>query len=194
MSGAPATEKRILAVDPNYRGLGYVVFEGPDRLIDWGVRHVLGDKNKDCLRVVSQLIGLYHPDILVLEDPDAKGCWKRPRARELIKTLESGATTRGLTVRRVGREKVRRTFLARGITNKSQIARFIAARFPELVRYVPQERKPWMSEDERMAIFDAAAFAVESVGKWSPAPTKREWCRESHPNQKKASDDNGFPC
>jgi hypothetical protein len=159
MSKPTVTEKRILAVDPNYRGFGYVIFEGPDRLIDWGVRHVLGDKNNDCLRVVSQLIGLYHPDILVLEDVDAKGCWKRPRARELLKTLESRGTARGLTVRRIARERVRRAFLVRGITNKSQMARSIAARFPELVPYLPPGRKSWMSEDLKLAIFDAVAMA-----------------------------------
>lgn len=40
------------------------------------------------------------------------------------------------------------------------MARFIAARFAELARYVPPERKPWMSEDPRMAVFDAPAFAL----------------------------------
>ncbi len=40
------------------------------------------------------------------------------------------------------------------------MARFIAAKFPELARYLPPERKPWMSEDLRTAIFDAAAFAL----------------------------------
>ena len=48
--------------------------------------------------------------------------------------------------------------------NKNEIARFIAARFPELARSLPPERKPWMSEDSRMAIFDAAAFAFASFG------------------------------
>jgi hypothetical protein len=57
-----------------------------------------------------------------------------------------------------------------GIRNKSQIARFIAARFPELADYVPRERKPWTSEDPRMAIFDAAAFAFVLRMKTSPLP------------------------
>jgi len=47
-----------------------------------------------------------------------------------------------------------------GIRNKNQMARFVAARFPELGRYLPPERKAWMSEDLRTAIFDAAAFAL----------------------------------
>jgi Holliday junction resolvasome RuvABC endonuclease subunit len=160
MSGPLAAEKRILAIDPNHRGFGYVVFEGPDRLIDWGVRHIRGEKNKASLRAVSELIDRYRPHILVLEDAGAKGCRKRGRVRELLKALETRAALRGLSVRKVQREKVRRAFLARGIRNKDQVARSIAARFPELAHHVPPERKPWMSEDLRMAMFDAAALAV----------------------------------
>jgi Holliday junction resolvasome RuvABC endonuclease subunit len=159
MSGPPATEKRVLAIDPTHRGFGYVVLEGPERLIDWGTRHVIGQKNKASLRAASELISLYRPHILVIEDVDAKGCWKRRRVRELLGALELLARERGLTVRRVPRNKVKRVFLARGITNKHQMARFIAARFPELARCVPPERKAWMSEDLRTAVFDAAAMA-----------------------------------
>jgi len=46
--------------------------------------------------------------------------------------------------------------LGRGEVRK---ARAGDAGFPELARFLPRERKPWMSEDERMRIFDAAALA-----------------------------------
>jgi hypothetical protein len=36
----------------------------------------------------------------------------------------------------------------------------IAKRFPELALRLPRFRKPWMSEDYRMSIFDAAAFGL----------------------------------
>jgi len=55
--------------------------------------------------------------------------------------------------------KVKQMFRACGITNKHQRARFIASRFPELARSLPPERKPWTSEDRRMAIFDATGLA-----------------------------------
>jgi hypothetical protein len=158
MSGPLSTEKRILAIDPNHRGFGYVVFEGPDHLIDWGVRHVQGQKNKASLQAVAELIARYHPHILVVEDTSAKGCRKRGRVKELLKALETRAALSGLSVRRIARQRVRQVFLARGIRNKGQMARSIAARFPELARHLPPERKPWMSEDLRMAMFDAATM------------------------------------
>jgi hypothetical protein len=36
----------------------------------------------------------------------------------------------------------------------------IAKRFPELAPRLPRFRKPWMSEDYRMSIFDAVAMAL----------------------------------
>jgi hypothetical protein len=45
-------------------------------------------------------------------------------------------------------------------STKHQIVSDVAHQFPELARQLPPARKPWMSEDERMAIFDAAALAV----------------------------------
>jgi hypothetical protein len=158
MSGSP--QKRILAIDPTHRGFGYVIFEGPDFLIDWGVRHVVGPKNKASIAAAAELITRYRPRIMVLEDVAAKDCRRRRRVRELVEIMDQYGRERGLTVRKVAQARVKRTFLPFGIQNKNQMARLIAARFTELARAVPPERKPWMSEDSRMTIFDAAAFAL----------------------------------
>ena len=58
---------------------------------------------------------------------------------------------------------VRRTFAAHGATTKHAIAGLLVARFPELAPHRPRFRKPWMSEDERQAIFDAGALALASL-------------------------------
>src|SRR6266849_6412339 len=158
MTGSP--QKRVLAIDPTHRGFGYVIFEGPDFLIDWGVRHVEGPKNKASIAAAAELITRYHPRIIVLEDVAAKGCRRCRRVRELVDGLEWYGRERGLTVRKVAQSRVKRIFLPLGIRNKNEMARFIAAKFPELGRYLPPERKAWMSEDTRMAVFDAAAFVL----------------------------------
>lgn len=159
MSHAPATEKRVLAIDPTHRGLGYVIFEGPERLIDWGGRQVSGGKNHGSIVAVEELISHWSPQVLVLEElPDKSK--RRRRVRQLLSALEVRARERGLAVRRISRNKIKHAFEARGIRNKYQMACFIAARFAELVRHVPPERKPWKSEDLRMAMFDAAGFVM----------------------------------
>jgi hypothetical protein len=168
MSGAPAVEKRVLSIDPTHRGFGYVIFEGPERLIDWGTRHVQGHKNRASIVAAGELITRYHPQILVLEDVAAKGCRRRRRVHDLIETLDQYGRERGLTVRKVAQAGVKRTFLPLGIRNKGQMARFIATRFPELTDSVPPERKSWMGEDLRMAIFDAAALALTFFARPQP--------------------------
>jgi len=40
------------------------------------------------------------------------------------------------------------------------IAMAIAKRFPELAPRLPRFRKPWMSEDYRMSIFDAVGLGL----------------------------------
>ena len=40
------------------------------------------------------------------------------------------------------------------------IAETIAKHIPAFDRYLPPPRKPWMSEDPRMAVFDAVALAL----------------------------------
>jgi hypothetical protein len=47
-----------------------------------------------------------------------------------------------------------------GAVNKQIIAEAIAKHVPAFERYVPPPRKPWMSEDARMALFDAAALGL----------------------------------
>jgi hypothetical protein len=161
MSSAPAAEKRVLSIDPTHRGFGYVVLEGSEHLIDWGVRHVQGSKNKASIQAASELISFCRPQILVLEDVSSKNCRRRKRVRELIEALDELGRSQGLSVRRVAKTKVKRTL---SVSNKLQMAQSIATRFRELSSRLPPERKPWMSEDARMAIFDAAAFALALFG------------------------------
>ena len=47
-----------------------------------------------------------------------------------------------------------------GSSNKQTLAELIAKHIPAFERYIPPPRKPWMSEDRRMGIFDAAALAL----------------------------------
>jgi hypothetical protein len=78
-------------------------------------------------------------------------------------TLLAGhAAARHLIVVTVTRESVRRLFAPTG-TTKFEIALAITKTFPELASRLPRKRKPWMSEDERMNLFDAVAFALTAL-------------------------------
>lgn len=156
---------RALAIDPTSKGFGYAVLEGPSALIDWGVKHVRGERgerNRRCLEKVAALIVRYQPDVLVVERAKAKCCRRWPRALQLIKDIIALGTANRLRIRRISRQRMQECFSEKGSATKYQVATAIAQRFPELASHLPPVRKPWMSEDQRMGIFDALAFGRAS--------------------------------
>lgn len=164
MNGCSLEAKRVLAVDPTRSGFGFAVLEGPTALIDRGVKGVNGDKKRKCLELVAGLIARYQPDVVVVERTDSAGCRRRLRARRLIGDVLALAAERHLRARRISRRNVQQWFSPGGGATKHQIAVALTQRFPELEPSLPPERKPWMSEDPRMGIFDAVAFALASFG------------------------------
>lgn len=160
MTLSPWSDTRVLAIDPTTKGFGFAIFEGPERLIDWGVAYVGREKNAGALRRVTAFIRRYDPDVVVIEDHSSRTCRRRERARNLLKAISLLASTHSIVTHRVSVRTVRIVFSAIGVTTKYPIAAALASRYPELAPLLPRKRKPWMSEDDRMAVFDAAAFAV----------------------------------
>jgi RNase H-fold protein (predicted Holliday junction resolvase) len=155
-----AQPKRILAIDPTPRGLGFAVLEGPIHLVDWGVKEVRSNKNERCLGLIEEMIDRYCPDAIVVEEYDGRGSRRCSRVAELIKSASRLATKRKIKVGRISRSEVRDAFSESHAYTKHQIAEAIASRFPELVPRLPRFRKAWMPEDNRMNVFDAVAFAL----------------------------------
>ena len=135
--------------------------EGQETLVDWGVKAVEGDKNSGTLEKVETLIELYQPTIVILEDASAKGSRRSARIRELMQKIIAMAATLSVKAEVLSREQVRKVFFAEGLGSKHAVAAILAKRFPEeLGDRLPPKRRPWMSEDSRMDIYDAVALAV----------------------------------
>jgi len=152
--------KRVLAIDPTYRGLAFAIMEGPKDLIDWGVKHARQDKNVRCLKKTEELIDLYSPDVIVMEDYAGKGSRRCVRVQKLIRAIDDMGVGRNIRVHSFSREKVRKSFSRFEASTKHEIATAIADRLPELAPQLPPVRKCWMAEDYRMNIFDAVSFAL----------------------------------
>ena len=150
----------VLAIDPSTRGFGFAVLEGPNRLIDWGVKETKKNKNARTLKLIDDLIDRYQPSVIIVEDYAGKGSRRCRRIQALIKDISKLASKRKIRVRSFSRARVKQTFAECGASNKQEIAIVIANHFPELVPRLPRFRKPWMSEDYRMSIFDAVALAL----------------------------------
>jgi hypothetical protein len=164
------SELRVLALDPSIKGLGFAVMEGSDHLIDWGLKIVRGDKNRECLKQVAGLIGLYSPDVILVEDHEHGSSRRGLRVRHLLKSILVLASKKKVRVRRVSRSAVKKALSQDSALTKHETAIEIAKRFPELAPRLPRLRKPWMSEDERMSIFDAIALA-ETLFCWERRDT-----------------------
>ncbi|MBX3024694.1 hypothetical protein KF840_07275 [bacterium] len=153
------SRRRILAIDPTHRGFGYVVLEGPDRLVDWGLSQWRSGEGTAAIKRVGDLIRRLAPDVLVIEDTSHRDCRRSQRVRRLLRGVAIAAAKLEICTRLLPAAVVRARFAALGATNKDAVARILAERFPELATFLPPPRKPWRSEDERMAIFDALALS-----------------------------------
>src|SRR6266481_8785317 len=122
MSRAYTKYIRVLAIDPSTRGFGFAVLEGPNRLIDWGVKETKKNKNARSLKLIENLIDRYLPSVIVVEDYAGKGSRRCRRIQGLINDISKLAAKRKIKVRSFSRIKVKQTFSASGASNKQDIA------------------------------------------------------------------------
>jgi hypothetical protein len=149
----------VLAIHLQSRGFAFVLFEGWLAPVDWGVFEARGaGKNTRCLTRIASLFELHTPYVLVLQDTSERDS-RAHRIRELNRRAADLADQQGILVRTYSRAQIGEYFEDLGTVTKHRIAETIAKRIPALNLYVPPARKPWMSEDARMGIFDAAALA-----------------------------------
>ena len=152
---------RILTIAPLSRGLGYAVMEGPDKLVACGNKAILRDKNAKALAWVNRFIQFYQPDVLVLPNVMAADTRRATRIKTLHRKIVAWAGKQPLKVRLVSVTQVRMQLVGESRATKFAVARTLAEKFPtELGTRLPPKRRPWMSEDPRMDIFDAVGLAV----------------------------------
>jgi hypothetical protein len=111
------------------------------------------------IRIIEALIARFQPDGLAIEDWDATGSRRCPRVRKLLDRISSRGR-RSIQVHLVTPRQLRTLGPHNAVNTKYGRACFLAERFPELRAFMPRFRKPWMSEEDRMAIFDSLGFAL----------------------------------
>jgi len=152
---------RILAIAPLSRGLGYAVMEGPDKLLAAGNKAILRNKNVGALAWVEKFIRFYQPGVLVLPDVNAADTHRAQRIKTLHRQLLGWAKQRQLKVKLISVTQQRERLLGNPKGTKYAMAKMLAEKFPaELGKRLPPKRRPWMSEDPRMDIFDAVGLAT----------------------------------
>ena len=152
-------DPRVLALDIRPRSFGFAVFEGRNRLLDWGVRSFRSGVNAvkhPASKKLLVLLDEFDPSAIVVGKPHPG----KNRARApLFATMQRVAAHRNIPIKLISRETVGKAFGGVRL-NKYQMARAVEEHLPELATRLPPKRKLWQSEDYRMSIFDAAALGV----------------------------------
>ena len=151
---------RVLGISLSTRGVGFALMEGKDSLVDWGTRVVKGDKNARCLSHIGNLINLYEPNVIVLEDPGSAVLRRATRIQALSKEISDVAKLQNLRVKVFTRKQTQTGLLKNSDGTKHAVAQHLAMRFPEELAFrLPKRRRCGMNADSRMDIFDAVALA-----------------------------------
>ena len=151
----------VVAVYLNTRGFAFVVFESSLSPVDWGIKETRGpQKNSRCITQIERIVDRYRPSILILQDMSLEGTRRTQRISDLNEDIVELAAIREIPICAYSRTDVLNAFSEFGAKNKRDLALVIAQHIPAFERYVPPPRKPWMSEDARMSLFDAAALAL----------------------------------
>lgn len=148
---------RLLAIDPTSKGFGFVVVEHGTRLVDWGVARVWATSEMEFVVRVQALIERYGTAFLVL--PKLPSEPRRARASRRLAALSLHAQQFRMQVASVSPSDVGAALPG----TKQRRAESLASAFPELRAWLPPPRRPWMTEDERMHIFDALALAMTAL-------------------------------
>lgn len=160
MNNDPA-DAVVLALYPITRGVAFVVMKSPLAPIDWGIKGIQGrDRQTSSLEKVAALVEVNQPDAIVLEDPTAPRLSRARSIERLTRAIERLARQEGIEAYRYPRSAVQDCFSQFGARTRYDVAATVAARIPELERFLPHRRKLWESEDPRMGIFRAAALAL----------------------------------
>jgi hypothetical protein len=164
-------KQSLLALDIRAQKLGFVIFEGPTKLLDWGIR-VYGSPRQRARNAVekrvSALLDSHMPSALVARQIRVQSQKDARQLRRIINTIRREARRRSVGVHVLSATAVKKFFAHSGPKTKYEIASTLAEWFEDIAWQLPNKKKTWQSERFNMAIFDALATGVAFFGSKGP--------------------------
>jgi hypothetical protein len=165
---------RILALSPHSKGFGFVIFEDNYNLVEWGLKYCVKPSqsltsgrntshlqlNRNCLKVISQLIEFYEPNLIITEDWTASTCKRGKRVKKLLSQIQLLANRQNLQFCRFSRLLIQKQFAEYKVKTKQEIAVCLSSLFAEIAPYLPKPRKLWVPENPRIHIFTALSLCL----------------------------------
>jgi hypothetical protein len=155
--------QRIISLDIRASKFGFVALEGPDRLLDWGVRSFgeqIDELESAALDRVSTLLEFYNPVTVVVRDRAHNSTVHSKKVHAIIGAIGSLTKRSSADFQALTTMQVRNRFALDGPITKHDIAKSLAERFEELSFRLPTRRKIYQSEAPVMLVFDALATGV----------------------------------
>lgn len=143
------TALRILSMAAASGRVAYVYLIG-DRLMDWRISDKASTSTGDARAAVAEWIKALKPDVVVTEKT-RPGSRKGENTRQLIEAMADVAADAKVLDVRVERERV--------FPNKYAEAAALAEQFPELLPWVPHQRRLFDNEHRNTVLFEALALA-----------------------------------
>lgn len=160
MNQTTSKQIRILAIAPTARGFGYSVMEN-NAMLECGYKGARGNKNIKVVSKSEKLMKQFMPDVVVLQDVNAKGSRRAPRIKALHRKIVGVAENHKCKVKLFSGIQLRDALLDDPKGTKHEMAELLAQKFPaELAARMPRKRRAWENEDGRMDMFDAVGLAV----------------------------------
>ena len=132
-------EKLVLALDVHPQSFGFVVFEGPNQILDWGVRSFRTGVNAVKVPAATKFLALldeFGPSAVVMRERLTGRPAKQTKMHMMI---EREARSHRIPVRRITHREVNRAFVGFD-RNKYEVASALAQQFPDLASRLPPRR------------------------------------------------------
>lgn len=173
MSGSNILDEkeRLLALEIRSGKMGFVVFEGPTKLLDWGLKW-FGFKKRALRPIVANkintLLNLHNPSTIVVRKRNYYPVAENRRFARIVSSIRAETRRHSAEFKILTSRQVRLHFDERGGLTKHGIATNLVGQFEELSWKLPHRRKTYESENPKMLIFDAAATGAAFFGRTAP--------------------------
>ena len=157
-----APSELVVGLYPTGRGFGWTLFEGPNILLDWGLTFIRKDRKAATLRLCKIILERHRPEVLVLERFDPRTGRRSSRVADIGYAVGDLAHEMGVEVRCLTRKEVRKGLGLPSTATRDETAARVAEHIAAIRHRLPDKRRPWDSEDRRMALFNAAALVLAS--------------------------------
>jgi hypothetical protein len=163
---------RILALDVRHSRIGYALFWGPKRLLDWGASTIppqCSNRAEWMRQKMAPLLRHGSPAIVVTKQRRLAKLPGNANGEPILGAIRSLAEEHGIPMHVLGRDEIESAFCRFRARTKEENAWAIVGIFPELLSRLSPKRKTWQAEARRMIVFDAIAIGIAY---WQRSPPR----------------------